>query len=117
MTTLDLSKAYDKVKRSILLQDCKLSTSRGISDMIPVCLQIINVTTKGDVTGKELALKLGPTKGSPLSPVLFLIYINDIYNICRRKTEEEVIENSLGNAEITLWPDYVAKNTEHWSDI
>lgn len=75
--------------------------------MIPACFQTLYVTTKGDVTGKEVGLKLGLKQGSPLSPVLLLVYINDIHRLWKRRTESEMLINQIGNADITFTADDV----------
>lgn len=112
VATLDLAKAYDKVNRNILLQDCKLALCDPLTDMIQACLQALNVTKKRDVMGKEVTVKLSLTQGSPLSALLFLIYINDISH--RRKTDRAVVQNRMGDAEISLTADVVIVNTENW---
>lgn len=60
--------------------------------------------------GRKVSLKIVLTPGSPLLPALFPIYINDIQQNCRRETEGTVIEDHIGNAQITMTADDVAKH-------
>lgn len=70
--------------------------------------------TKGDVLGKEAKLRLGLMQDAPLSPILFLVYISDLHQFCRRQTNFEVLEESLGKAEVKLTVDDVAIHTKDW---
>lgn len=117
ITTLDLTKAYDRVKRSTLLHDCNKSLNRNLVDMLKACLQTLTVTTKGDVMGKEAQIILGLTQGAPLSLVLCLIYINDIADHCPRQLETTVTTNSVGKAEITLTADDVVVHAADWESM
>lgn len=111
---LDLSKAYDKVNRSILLQDCRKTLQREIVEMLQACLQQLKVSTKGDIMGNEAVRKLGLKEGAPLSTTLLLVYINDIYDFCPRKSNKEVITNQIGKAEMKLAADDVIFHTNNW---
>lgn len=48
VATLDMAKAYDKLIRSVLVQDCKKGLSPNLAKMIMACLQPLVVTTKGE---------------------------------------------------------------------
>lgn len=78
ITTLYLTKAYNKVNMRILLEYCKGMLSGEITDMLAVWIQVLTVKIKGDVLGPEARIILGLIQGAPLSLILFLIYINDL---------------------------------------
>lgn len=52
IATLYLTKAYDNVNRSLLLQNCIEVLYGGTVAMLAACLTVLLVTTKGDVTGE-----------------------------------------------------------------
>lgn len=76
--TPDLTKAYDKANRKLLLDDCRKRLGKSTIGMIAACLQPLTVTTKGDILGTKAVIKLELTQGAPLSAMLFLIYIDDL---------------------------------------
>lgn len=78
IATLDLCEAYNKVNRVILWKDCKKVVDSNLCSMLTACLQTLSITTKDDVTEIRMEQRMGLTQGAPLSPVLFLVYINNI---------------------------------------
>lgn len=86
IATLDLTKAYDRFNRQPLLDNCGERLDARMSAMLTACMQVLRVSTKCDVQGTTAEIRLGLTQGAPLSPILFLIYIDDLPRFCRRET-------------------------------
>lgn len=61
IAALDMPKAYDKVVRKQLLQDCAKVLRPSVTSMLTACLQILKVTTKGDTRGVEAGADTGGT--------------------------------------------------------
>lgn len=85
--------------------------------MITTCLQVLTITTKGDVLGAEAQIRLGITQAAPLSPILFLIYLNGLHEYCPRKTYQEVIYGKIRTMEITLTADNAMIHTKGWAGM
>lgn len=117
IATLDLTKAYDKINRTLLWEECKRVMGTSILKIIPACLQEIMVEWKGNVTRKRATLRLSLTQGPPLSSVLFLIYINDMTEFCPRPVSFEAQEDTLGGAEVTLMADDVVLHAKGWGEL
>lgn len=95
MATLELAKAYDKVNWFLLLCDCGRYLNKGVTKMLKPCFHVMRVTTKGYVLGKGAKLRFDLTKGAPLSPILFLVHVNDLHQFYPRLTNFEVLEEIL----------------------
>lgn len=51
VATLDLTKAYDRVNRKILLENCRERLEEEITATSTACLQVLRVATKGEFQG------------------------------------------------------------------
>ena len=87
-TLLDLSKAFDTVDHSTLLDKCSRHGMRGkIEELLKSYLKDRNqfVRYKGGPSSTK-KIEGGVPQGSALGPLLFLIYINNIVDIPKHNT-------------------------------
>ena len=87
--TIDLSKAYNRVNRDKLWKKLKeLGVSSGLLQAIQSTYQFHSEIYKiGDDTTSPNYLKKGLRQGSVLSPILFVIYVNDLLNSIQNSQE------------------------------
>ena len=81
---LDLSKAFDTVNHEVLLRKLDRMGFRGIvSSWFKSFLSNRKIKVLvGDSCSEERNLNIGLPQGSVSSPLLFLLYINDMNNVC-----------------------------------
>lgn len=65
----------------------------------------------------EAALRLGLTQGSPDSPILFAVYINDIYGYDTHHEYLRLWTNGLGKVNIKLTSDEVIIHGKSWAQL
>ena len=110
---MDLSKAFDCVNRSILLHKLNKYGVRGIPhNLIKSYLENRKQYLEtNNIKSQSCPTNVGVPQGSVLSPLLFLIYINDLSN----STDMEMI--NFADDTLLYYPIKETKNIESWLNM
>uniref|UniRef100_A0A0G4HMF0 Reverse transcriptase domain-containing protein n=1 Tax=Chromera velia CCMP2878 TaxID=1169474 RepID=A0A0G4HMF0_9ALVE len=92
---VDFSKAFDKVPRGLLLRRLR---EEGVSEsnVLMVHAMYFDVWARVNGADKEIQEGAGVKQGDPLSPLLFLLFINNLHRHIRLSTHRE---DKLGGEE------------------
>lgn len=98
------------------MEDYEKVLSKGILAMVSASLQVLTVSSKGEVLVETAETRLGLTQGPP-TPILFIEYINNLPRYCRSGVDHEVQPQTKGSTEISLTADDVKLHTMDWSGL
>ena len=83
---IDLSKAFDTLNHDILLKILEFYGIRGLPNLLlkSYLMNRKQYVLFNNITSTRECINCGVPQGSILGPLLFLIYVNDMPNICRK---------------------------------
>ena len=122
---IDFSKAFDMVEHNILLQKLYHYGIRGVAlswlkSYLANRKQYVSLNNKHS---SIVEMEYGVPQGSILGPLMFIIYINDIPNICEMAKfilyadDANIIISGRNLAEIEKEFDHLSKKLENWVNI
>lgn len=107
VAVLDLSAAYDRVPRDILIKRLNEKLPHDIVRIVEYLLKLSCVTSAGDETRTRCIVDRGVPQGSPLSPCLYNIFMD---------TFAEAVSRASGNisdSPVQLFADDVQLQAKH----
>lgn len=104
---LDVSKAFDTVNHSILLSKISAIGFRGpfLSLLENFLLGRTQLVSVNNVQSSTVSLKSGVPQGSVLSPLLFNIYVNDLYSVVSNCIIYQYADDTLLLTRHTSYPE------------
>lgn len=84
ISILDLANAYNEVPRDKLMDIVHNRVNENTANMIGMCLQPLELRTRNDISDTIAVQNRGVPQGSPLSPILYNLYM-DTYPIYLRE--------------------------------
>lgn len=97
---LDLSKAFDSISHEMLLETLHYYNIKS-QWFVNYLSNRIQVTKIDDFISDPNTIHYGVPQGSVLGPILFVIYINEIFSILNELKDEEVSYDIIGYADDT----------------
>lgn len=117
ITFLDLAKAFDTVNHNILLNKLYKYGIRGIAyDLIKNYLtDRLQVVKINKIISKKCVVKLGVPQGTVLGPLLFILYVNDMFKILPNKCLAAFADDTVIKCVGKTWSE-VQKNMSGYLD-
>lgn len=100
---LDLKSAYDRVRRDILMEEVTKRVPQDVTAMVSAMLNPMIIQTVSDATGHTGLVTRGVPQGSPLSPTLFNLFMDEYIDQVEKNTNAKNIGKDKWEA--TLFAD------------
>ena len=91
---LDMSKAFDTVKRNMLMKQLKEILDEDELHIMKVLLTDVRLKVRiGKELGKEIVTNIGVPQGDCLSPILFTLYLANALSQMKERSKVEIEHN------------------------